>query len=83
MGKGCMFDDCVCYLTSHDYPSLVEGKNHGILLLYKKWKKYYKIQSKKNKLDWNNRIKKNHPPSSLYQKLTNFTICNGAFASVQ
>ena len=27
-----MFDDCVCYLTSHDYPSSVEGKSHGILL---------------------------------------------------
>ena len=26
-------DDCVCYLTRHDYPSLVEGETHGILLL--------------------------------------------------
>ena len=33
--KGWMFDDCVCvcYLTCHDYPSLVEGESHGILLL--------------------------------------------------
>ena len=23
---------CVCYLTGHDYPSLVEGESHGILL---------------------------------------------------
>ena len=32
--KGCMFDDCVCYLTWHHYPSLVDGKSHGILLYY-------------------------------------------------
>ena len=31
--KGCIFDDCVCYLTSHDYPSLVKGENHGILFI--------------------------------------------------
>ena len=26
-------DNCVCYLTWHDYPSLVEGESHGILKL--------------------------------------------------
>ena len=33
--KWCIFDDClcVCYLTLHDYSSLVEGERHGILLL--------------------------------------------------
>ena len=31
--KGCMFDDCVCYLTWHDYYSLVEGESHGILFI--------------------------------------------------
>ena len=30
MGKGVYVDDYV-YLTSHDYPSLVEGESHGIL----------------------------------------------------
>ena len=30
--KGCMLMImCVCYLTRHDYPSLVEGESHGIL----------------------------------------------------
>ena len=29
----CILDDCVCYLTWHDYPSLVEGESHGVLLL--------------------------------------------------
>ena len=24
-GKGCLLDDCMCYMTWHDYPSLVEG----------------------------------------------------------
>ena len=37
MGLGVYLDDCVCvcvfYLTSHDYPSLVQGESHGILLL--------------------------------------------------
>ena len=33
MGYGVYLDDCVCYLTRHDYPSLVEGESHGILLL--------------------------------------------------
>ena len=32
--KGCMLDDCVCYLTRHDYPSLVVGESHGILLFF-------------------------------------------------
>ena len=33
---GCMLDDCVCvcYLTWHDYPSLVVGESLGILLLF-------------------------------------------------
>ena len=32
--KGCMLMIvCVCYLNWHDYPSLVEGESHGILLL--------------------------------------------------
>ena len=30
--KGCMLIVCVCYLTRHDNPSLVEGESHGILL---------------------------------------------------
>ena len=30
--KGCLLNDCVCYLTLHDYISLVEGERHGILL---------------------------------------------------
>ena len=25
---------CLCERTSHDYPSLVEGESHGLLLLY-------------------------------------------------
>ena len=34
LAKGCIFMTvCVCYLTCHDYPSLVEGESHGILLL--------------------------------------------------
>ena len=32
--NGCMFDDCVCYLTYHDYPSLVEGESRGILFYF-------------------------------------------------
>ena len=32
--KGCMFDDCVCYLILHEYPSLMEGESRGILLLF-------------------------------------------------
>ena len=32
--KECMFDDCVCYLTLHYYPSLVEGESHAILYYY-------------------------------------------------
>ena len=24
---------CVCYLTRHDYPSLMEGESHGILVI--------------------------------------------------
>ena len=28
-----MLEDCLCYLTCHDYPSLVEGESHSILLL--------------------------------------------------
>ena len=32
LAKGCMLM-IVCYLTWHDYPSLVEGENHDILLL--------------------------------------------------
>ena len=32
VGKECMSDGCVCYLTYHDYPSLVERK-YGILIL--------------------------------------------------
>ena len=28
-----MFDDYVCYLASHDYPSFLERESHGILLL--------------------------------------------------
>ena len=32
--KGCiLITVCVFYLTSHDYPSLVLGESHGILLL--------------------------------------------------
>ena len=32
--KGCiLMTVCVFYLTSHDYPSLVSGESHGILLL--------------------------------------------------
>ena len=32
--KGCMWDMCLFVLFSrHDYPSLVEGESHGILLL--------------------------------------------------
>ena len=31
--KGCMLMIVCCYLTWHDYPSLVEGESHGILLL--------------------------------------------------
>ena len=31
--KRCMFDDPVCVLSDlHDYPSLLEGECHGILL---------------------------------------------------
>ena len=33
MGYGVYLDDSVCYPTRHDYPSLVEGESHGILLL--------------------------------------------------
>ena len=35
--KGCMLMIvCVCYLTQHDYLSLVDGESHGTLyLLYK------------------------------------------------
>ena len=34
MAKGCILMIVwVCYLTWHDYPSLVEGESHGILLL--------------------------------------------------
>ena len=35
IGYGVYLDDCVCecYLTWHDYPSLVEGESHDILLL--------------------------------------------------
>ena len=32
--KGCMLMSvCVCYLTLHDYPSLLEGESHCISLL--------------------------------------------------
>ena len=31
---------CVCYLTWHDYPSLVEGESRGILLLYNYYNDY-------------------------------------------
>ena len=34
MGYGVYVDDCVCYQTWHDYPSLVEGESHGILYYY-------------------------------------------------
>ena len=39
MGKGLYIDDCVCYLTWHNYPSSVEGESHGIIiiLLYNFW----------------------------------------------
>ena len=30
--RGVLMIVCMCYLTRHDYPSLVVGKNHGILL---------------------------------------------------
>ena len=33
LGYGVDLDDCVCYLTRHDYPSLVEGESHGILCI--------------------------------------------------
>ena len=34
MGKGVYVASlCLCYLTWHDYPFLVEGESHGILLL--------------------------------------------------
>ena len=33
--KGCiLMTVCVCYLTWHDYPSLVEGESHSILLYF-------------------------------------------------
>ena len=32
--KVCMLDNCVYYLTWHDYSSLVEGESHGILYYY-------------------------------------------------
>ena len=34
MGYGVYVDDCVCYLTRHDYPSLVVGESLGILYHY-------------------------------------------------
>ena len=30
--KGCVLADCVCYMVLDDYPSLVGGESHGILL---------------------------------------------------
>ena len=30
--KGCMFGDCVCYMTWHDYPSL--GKSRYIITIF-------------------------------------------------
>ena len=30
--KGCMLMMCVCYLTWHDYPLVMEGESRGILL---------------------------------------------------
>ena len=34
--KGCTYVEwlCACYLARHDYPSLVEGESHGILLFW-------------------------------------------------
>ena len=34
-----------------------------MVIFYKKWKKYNKIQLTKNKMDLNIRKMKNHPPS--------------------
>ena len=34
-----------------------------MVIFYRKWKKYNKIQLTKNKMDFNNRNMKNHPPS--------------------
>ena len=42
--KGCiLMTVCVFYLTRHDYdyPSLVQGESHGILLLYYKYSHPY------------------------------------------
>ena len=36
-----------------------------MVLFYKKWKKYNEIQLTKNKMDLNNPIIKNHPPSPV------------------
>ena len=31
MGEGVYVDECVCYLTCHNYTSLVERESHGTL----------------------------------------------------
>ena len=38
---------------------------HNLLPFYKIWKKYYEVQLTKNKMNLNNRIMKNHPPSPV------------------
>ena len=40
------------------------------MIFYKKWKKYYKIQLTKNKMDLNIRKITTHPPSPEPDKLT-------------
>ena len=48
-----------------------------MVLFYKKWKKYNKIQLTKNKMDLNIRKMTNHPPSSGYslKTINSHTLC--------
>ena len=47
-----------------------------MVIFYKKWKKYNKIQLTKSKMDLNIRKMTNHPPSPGTQILNNSTIQN-------
>ena len=48
---------------AYHYLIKMYNSQHNIVVFHKIWKKYNEIQLTKNKMDLNNRIMKNHPPS--------------------
>ena len=63
--------------STHPRKSKYNNNNeHNLLVFYKIWKKFKKIQLTKNKMDLNNQKMKNHPPSPIPLAKQNLTCAH-------